>query len=297
MNGMSFSSEVKEELAERIGTARHCRLAELSAIYTAQEGALRGDVLVLKREPVLADRKFFTILKKTYTIDADLIAEGEIKGKREELQEICDTLKKPTVLSACCRRAYLRGVFLCAGSVNDPSKSYHLEMACRDSTQAETVSDFLAKEEIRAGRTERGGRHVVYVKGSDRIVTLLGLMEAGRALLKMENERVMRDVRGNVNRRVNLETANIGKAADASARQIEAIRFLEKHGGTEDLPASLQEMAAIRIRHPEATLEELGSCFRTPVGKSGVNHRLRRLIEAARVRGFESKEEEEETLS
>ncbi len=290
---MSFSSTVKEELAERIGTARHCRLAELSAIYTAQEGTLAGDVLVLKREPALAVRKFFTILTKTYTIDADQIADGEIKGKREELREIRDTLTRPTVMSACCRRAYLRGVFLCTGSINDPSKSYHLEMACRDHSQAETVIRFLTEEEIRAGMTERSGRHVVYVKGSDRIVELLGLMEAGRALLKMENERVVRDVRGNVNRRVNLETANISKAADASARQIEAIRFLEKHGGTEDLPASLHEMAGIRIRHPEATLEELGSYFHTPVGKSGVNHRLRRLIEAAKARGFESIEEEE----
>ena len=267
---MSFSAECKSELEERIGSARHCRLAEMQAIWyfrMQKEQESRADAAV---------RKFFTILEKTFNIDADQ-EQGAVKGTWSVPQEVVQAIEEPCDGRSCCRRAFLRGAFLCAGTVSDPAKSYQLEIVCRTRELAEKVREMLTREGITAGMTLRNSRYVVYMRDGDEITTLLGLMEAQRALLKMENERVLKDVRGNINRRVNLEAANLGKAAGAAARQIQAIERLLKMTDEEELPASLREMAHLRLTHPDATLEELGAMLNPPVGKSGVNHRLRRI--------------------
>ncbi|MCR4762179.1 MAG: DNA-binding protein WhiA [Lachnospiraceae bacterium] len=277
---MSFSQEVKRELAECVGSARHCRLAEMQAIWLLQEGETADGLLSLRRTPAAADRKFFTILKKAFNINADY-EEAVIRGDAGDLKDVRAAIGEPFQGRSCCRRAFLRGAFLCAGTINDPSKSYHLEIVCRNGSLADMVTEVMRREELKVGQTVRNGRYVVYLKDGEDIVRLLGYMEAGRALLKMENERVVRDVRGNVNRRVNLEIANIGKAVDAAARQIEAIEFLKAQNRLEELPDSLREMAVLRIAHPEATLEKLGRQMHPAVGKSGVNHRLRRIVKLA----------------
>ncbi|MCR5674540.1 MAG: DNA-binding protein WhiA [Lachnospiraceae bacterium] len=287
---MSFSSEIREELETHIGSARHCRLAEMQAIFLMQAGVCAEGAIRLKRTPEPAGRKFFTILRKAFKIDADY-AGGVITGEQEELTEICQAIREPCGGRSCCRRAFLRGAFLCAGTVNDPAKSYHLEIVCRDRELADTVASMMHREGLKAGQTVRNGRSVIYLKDGEEIVELLGFMEAQRGLLKMENARVVRDVRGNVNRRVNLETANIEKAVGAAAKQIHAIEWLFANAGEEELPHSLREIAAVRRSHPEATLEELGAMLHPPVGKSGVNHRLRRLLELSRSRGYREEED------
>ena len=287
----SFSAGVKEELTERIDSARHCRLAEMRAIWLMQEGRREEGTLCLRRPPLAAVRKFFTILQKAFTIDADY-GDGRITGDPADLAEVCRAVEGALPGRSCCRRAFLRGLFLCAGTMNDPEKSYHLEIVCRDARLAGEAEESLRGEELHAHRTSRRGREIVYIKDAEEIVRLLGYMQADRALLAMENARVVRDVRGRINRRVNIETANIGKTVDAAARQIIAIERLLKKSGPGELPPALREMAALRIENPEATLEELGAMFDPPLGKSGVNHRLRRLMKIA-----EEDEEEENAES
>lgn len=181
----------------------------------------------------------------------------------------------------CCRRAFIRGAFLSAGSVSDPNRSYHFEIVCGSSAVAEGIAAVIRSLGIDARTVKRQKYFVVYVKESSQISDLLGLMDANVSLLNFENIRVVRDVRGGVNRKVNCETANIEKTASAAARQIEDIRYIEKTIGFSKLSKALDEMAEVRLQYPTATLAELGGLLDPPVSKSGVNHRLRALSRLA----------------
>ena len=289
---MSFSSEVKNELFDRSGQARHCRLSEMKAIYDAAGCACSGPAgtetesgkavgaVVFGRKDSVACRKFGALLAQTYKTETDCRG-GAVFGDEKILRDAVSAVGSQVVKSSCCRRAYLRGAFLCAGTVTDPAKAYQLEYTLKNRGLAREILGMLREEGVSAKLTERNKRYVVYLRGGEEIVKLLGMMEAGRALLVMENERVTRDVRGNINRRVNLEAANIGKAAAVAAEQIEVIKRLSENGGLERLSPSLREIARARLDHPDATYEELGEMLSVPLGKSGVNHRLRRLMETA----------------
>ena len=181
----------------------------------------------------------------------------------------------------CCKRAFLRGIFLRNGTMTDPEEIYNLEMVFRHPWLANEVMRLLMQFEIPGKMTERKGRYVVYLRDGDDISDFLRVLGANRSLLSMEDIRVVKDVRNRVNRRVNCETANIHKTAASSVRQIEDIRTIEERDGLESLPDPLKEIAFVRLEYPEATLSELGDLLDPPVGKSGVNHRLRRLHEIA----------------
>jgi DNA-binding protein WhiA len=181
----------------------------------------------------------------------------------------------------CCKRAFLRGIFLRNGTMTDPEEIYNLEMVFRHPWLANEVMRLLVQFEIPGKMTERKGRYVVYLRDGDDISDFLRVLGANRSLLHMEDIRVVKDVRNRVNRRVNCETANIHKTAASSVRQIEDIRTIEERDGLESLPDPLKEIALVRLEYPEATLSELGDLLNPPVGKSGVNHRLRRLHEIA----------------
>ncbi len=189
--------------------------------------------------------------------------------------------ERPVLRRENCRRAFLRGLFLASGSMSDPERSYHFELICTDAARAEQVQLLLQSLEVDSRLTVRRGQTIVYVKESDRIGRLLGLMDARLALLEYENIRILREMRGNINRQVNCETANISKTANAAAQQIEDIRYIESRIGLSELTNGLDEMAAVRLQYPTATLKELGSYLDPPIGKSGVNHRLRKLSEIA----------------
>ena len=306
---MSFSSKVKEELYRHVSTARHCQLAELAAILHfcgSIGGGERGNFIQIRAENVLVVRKSFTLLQKTFNISTETKVQHEENGSAYFLkipdQEVGkrilqstrfldsdgrlvsglrDPVNRMIIKNACCQRAFLRGAFLCVGSMSDPGKGYHLELVCGLQPQALQLQELLAGFEIEARIVRRKEYFVVYIKEGAGISDFLNVTEAHVALMEFENSRVVRDVRNTVNRRVNCETANIAKTVNAAARQVEDILWLQQKYGLENLPDGLRQMAQVRLEHPDAPLKELGTYLDPPVGKSGVNHRLRKLCELA----------------
>lgn len=306
---MSFSSKVKEELYRHVSTARHCQLAELAAILHfcgSIGGGERGNFIQIRAENVLVVRKSFTLLQKTFNISTETKVQHEENGSAYFLkipdQEVGkrilqstrfldsdgrlvsglrDPVNRMIIKNACCQRAFLRGAFLCVGSMSDPGKGYHLELVCGLQPQALQLQELLAGFEIEARIVRRKKYFVVYIKEGTGISDFLNVTEAHVALMEFENSRVVRDVRNTVNRRVNCETANIAKTVNAAARQVEDILWLQQKYGLENLPDGLRQMAQVRLEHPDAPLKELGTYLDPPVGKSGVNHRLRKLCELA----------------
>lgn len=181
----------------------------------------------------------------------------------------------------CCKKAFLRGAFLGSGSVSDPEKTYHLEFVTHYESFAEQLSQLLNYFNLNAKVVMRKGNYVVYLKEGEHIVELFSLIGAHSALLNLENVRIYKDLRNNVNRIVNCETANLGKTVNASYRQIENIEYIRDHIGFYKLPIALREIAELRMNYSEATLKELGEMLTPMVGKSGVNHRLRKLDQMA----------------
>ncbi len=292
---MSFSSEVKEEMSRIVPGARHCQLAEIAAMIEFCGNIGRDPdgrtVMGLNTDNEAVCRKFFTLLKKTFGIGMDdessdeqyhsMLQALKIIDQAGVMHGLNDPVSPLLLKQSCCKRAYIRGAYLSVGSMSDPKRSYHLEFVCDTKAQADQLVDQLKDLELDARITERKKRFVVYMKEGSSIVELLGLCEAHVGLMQMENDRIVREVRGDVNRRVNREAANITKTVNAATRQIEDIEYLRDNGILESLPGSLKEMALIRLENPDATLPELGKLFDPPLGKSGVNHRLRKLGELA----------------
>lgn len=312
---MSFSGDIKEELSRQCNTARHCQIAELAALLS-----ICGSIIITSRneyqlkirtENQAVARKVFTLVKKTFNIEADIsIRKNMQKGSTQVSIVIKDHKDALRILQAtkllgeadsefdeihivnpilmqqtCCKRAFLRGVFLAAGSVSDPTKSYHLEIVCNAEEMAVQMTELLRTFSIDAKIVPRKKIFVVYVKEGSQIVDILNIMEAHVGLMDMENVRILKEMRNSVNRKVNCETANINKTVSAAMKQMEDITYLRDTIGLKKLPEGLQEIACVRLENPEASLKELGELLSTPIGKSGVNHRLRKLGEIAeRVR-------------
>lgn len=285
---MSFSTEVKEELERTLPGSRHCRLAELAAILhfgcKLEENAEGQKEIVLHSENQMVVRKYFTLLKKTFIIGTGtekILQAVKIYYGDQQVRQLSETVDSVLLKSSCCRRAYLRGAFLSVGSMSDPQKSYHLEFVCEWEAQALQIQEILKSFELDVKIVKRKKYFVVYLKEGSGIVDLLNIMGAHVSLMNMENLRIEKEMRNSINRQVNCETANITKTVNAASKQIEDILYLQKHYGLSNLPENLQEMAQVRLAHPESSLQELGNCLNPPVGKSGVNHRLRKLSEIA----------------
>lgn len=300
---MSFSSKVKEELFQNIANARHCQMAELAAIFHF-EGKLidKGCELVLSAENDSLVEKCRLLLQKAYNVkpfENSNCAHNEqcVFGTKEEQLRVLKTLKmvddagnicgigEPVdgmiLKSQCCKRAFLKGAFLCVGSISNPQKGYHLEFVCNQLEQAEQIKTVIQGFQVDAKIILRKKYHVVYLKESESIVDLLNIMGAYVSLMELENMRILKEISNTVNRRVNCEAANIVKTVNAATKQIEDIMYIRDHGGLEQLPSALRDIAAVRLEEPEATLKELGEMLDPPVGKSGVNHRLRKISEIA----------------
>ncbi len=285
---MSFSHRVKEELYGHIGQARHCMLSELSALIDFS-GSL--DTMTVLSENEMFVRKCFTLLEKTFNITGYVLTETDKSGRRyfllssdreDELKKIRTALKGETLTErACCKRAYLRGAFLASGSVNDPEKSYHMEIAAGEDEKALLLTELFKTFGISAKIMDRKNSRIVYIKDGEQIANALNVMEAGLSFMDYENVRIYKDVKNTVNRRVNCETANIGKTVSAALKQSEAIRYAVKLPEYEALPDTVKEVAMLRLRFPEVSLKELGEMCDPKIGKSGVNHRLRKIMELA----------------
>ena len=283
---MSFSREVKEELAGQTGSARHCQLAELAAMmcFSGQYGrdweGLYTIGFQLENEVVL--RKGFTLLEKTYNIEKNMrVTEEQVQAFYRDFGDLQGPADSRFIQKSCCRRAFLRGAFLCVGSISDPKKGYHLEFVCTRESKARQLQQVIHKFDIEAKIVLRKKYHVVYIKEGSGIVDLLNVMGAHVALMNLENLRIVKEMRNSINRRVNCETANITKTVNAASRQIEDILFLRDHYGLQKLSPALRETAEVRLEYPDAPLKELGEHLDPPVGKSGVNHRLCKLSELA----------------
>ncbi len=296
---MSFSGTVKEELATLISPARHCQLAELaSMLHFCGSTVDGGRHLCLNTENEAVVRKCFTIFRKTFNIENVVTGEkgrllpddgAETKviqalhliGRDRDAIALEDPVSSLLIKNSCCMRAYLRGAFLSIGSMSDPEKSYHLEFVCGCRPQAEQLTDIIHEFEIDARIIKRKKYHVVYIKEGAGIVDLLNVMGAHVSLMNLENLRIVKEMRNSVNRRVNCETANISKTVNAASKQIEDILLIRDKYGFDNLPDNLRQMAQVRLEYPDAALKELGGYLEPAVGKSGVNHRLRRLSEIA----------------
>ncbi len=309
---MSFSSDVKEELSRQFPTARHCQIAELSAMI-----AMCGDILIseddrysirLHTENIAVARKCFTLLKKGFKIEAKIVIRKNHYLKKSNVYLITIPAHEDSVFllkaakymlpngetndsiglvsnlilqKECCRRAFVRGAFLASGSLSAPEKFYHMEFVCNAKDKARQLQSILETLGMDAKIVNRKRNFVVYVKEGAQIADLLGMMEANVSLLNLENIRILKEMRNNVNRKVNCETANINKTVSAAVRQIDDIRCVRDMIGLEKLPENLQEIAVLRLEYPDATLKELGEMLVPTVGKSGINHRLRKISEIA----------------
>lgn len=302
---MSFSGDIKEELSKLTSGGRHCRLAETAAILS-----LCGKIIItennrycvkIQTENLPVARKYFTLLKKAFNIRAEVSVRKNremrnysvlVRKNREARRLLRDTclldaegniyecmspIHNQLLRQNCCRRAFIRGAFLAAGSVSDPEKSYHFEIVCASEEKAAQLRQLLIQYEIDAKTVIRKRHYVVYVKEGSQIVELLGLMGAHVSLMQLENVRIVKEMRNSVNRKVNCETANLNKTVSAAVRQVEDIRYIESTVGLHELSEGLEEIARLRLEHPDASLKELGDMLCPKVGKSGVNHRLRKL--------------------
>lgn len=202
-------------------------------------------------------------------------------GMLDQQDRLKDTVREDLFAKGCCRRAYLRGVFLGGGSVNNPEGTYHLEVTTGNEKHAGSICRLMQKFRLRAKISERKNWQVIYLKGSEQIVRFLNIIGAHSALLSFENARIYKDVRNRVNRLVNCETANLNKTINASVRQIENIRLVRDTIGFDHISTSLREAAELRVKYPDASLKELGDYMQPRLGKSGMSHRLRKIDEIA----------------
>lgn len=273
---MSFSSDVKEELARQYSKATHCQVAELAAMIM-QEGRITMSPPSLSFEsenPILME-KYRMLMKRAFDID--------ISEDMDDVacQKIIEAIQGLYLEKTCCKRAFIRGAFLASGSMSDPNKAYHFEIVCRTSAQASRMQELMKEFETDPKIVERKQYHVVYLKEGSQIVDMLNVMEAYVSLMNLENVRILKEMRNTVNRKVNCETANISKTVNAAVKQISDIELIRDMQGLDSLPLPLREMAQVRLEHPEAPLKDLGMYMDPPVGKSGINHRLRKLASVA----------------
>lgn len=307
---MSFSADVRKELTAVIGDTRHCIIAEIGGFlliagkieYEREKFSIQ---IQIENEAIA--RKYFTMIKKAFNINTEVILmTHKNKNRQTYLLKINNSKDAEKILlattllkyenntpilrnhmdymmvqSTCCKRAYLRGSFLGGGSVSDPEKGYHFEFVTLDLENAEYLQDTMKKLEMDAKIVTRKGSYVVYLKEGSQIVDLLNVIGAHIALMQLENIRIVKEVRNNVNRLVNCETANLKKTVSAAVRQVQDIEYLRDTIGLSSLPENLEQIARYRLEYSSATLKELGELLMPPVGKSGVNHRLKKLSEIA----------------
>ncbi|GAW31374.1 DNA-binding protein WhiA [Carboxydocella sp. JDF658] len=306
---MSFSLQTKEELARLLPPHEGCLKAELAALIkmdgSLQLSAGTGWALSIHTESAAIARKVFSLLKKLFGVQADILVSkqnrlkkhntyivkvadsDEVKkillfaGVLDERGELWDGIADPLLTRDCCKRAYLRGAFLGGGSVNDPERDYHLEIIVDNQEDGEAIVNLLRDLRLKGKLTARKNNFVVYLKEAEQIADFLSLIGANRARLELENARVVKEMRNNVNRLVNCETANLSKTVNAAVRQLENIRLLAERVGLSNLPEGLRQVAEARLNYPDISLKELGELLEPPLSKSGVNHRLRKLEQLA----------------
>lgn len=304
---MSFTDDVKHELAHFEIDDKTLHQAEVSALIK-----LSGSILIssgqisIKLAVYHGDvaRRIYRYLKEEYQFKSEIrVKENNLtKRKKYELyitpqKGVHDLLGNLGILDQSnnivfsiadwikddreYQRAYLRGVFLAGGSVNKPRSEYHLEIRCEHITHAEEIMELMREFNLDPHLTEHRKKHVIYLKKYDDIATMLNLMGAYNSLLELENVQIFKEIKNNVNRKVNFETANLDKTVRAAMKQIEDIKLIKREKGLDNISESLREIALLREKNPYASLKELGKMLKPNLSKSGVYNRIKRLAKTA----------------
>lgn len=280
-------------------------MAELSALIRTSgtimlKGLSRTDLNILTENPAIA-RLIFTFFKKNFSIHTEVVVQKNKTLKKGNayqihIEDAGDILRALGILvdvdgfsgindqvplfllkDSCCKRAYIRGAFLGGGSVSDPEKGYHLEFITHSEEYGNSLKELINEFGLESKLIDRKSNHIVYLKEGDQIVDLLNIIGAHKALLDFENVRIVKQMRNDVNRLVNCETANLNKTVNAAMKQVQDINLIKSVVGLGALPDGLSELAELRLEQPEASLKELGEMLDPPVGKSGVNHRFKKI--------------------
>jgi cell division protein WhiA len=309
---MSFSVKVKNEICRYTNMSKEEAIMELSAIMkvsgTLSLGANRQFSFKITTENPAIARLVFILLKKEFNIHTKIIMKKNNSLKKNNIYVVIITenanvkrllndiglLKENKKVFSLnynisdmvfkrdeFKKAYIRGAFLGGGSVSNPEKTYHLEFVTHNSDYAADLSKLINSYGLNSKVIQRKNSFIVYLKEGEQIVNLLGIIGAHSSLLELENVRIMKEMRNNVNRLVNCETANLSKTVNAAVRQTESIKLIEREIGLSRLSDNLREIAELRLKYPDDSLKELGEMLNPPVGKSGVNHRLRRIEKIA----------------
>ena len=310
---MNFQDRVFEEIVKQDCPPGRAAQAQLAALLQCI-GSICADetgkpCLILRPGRSAAFTKCFTLLEKTFNITGVSVREryssgtissgksgefsSEVQIRGESARRIAEVLSLPApgdephrlkgavterlVQDRRCARYFLAGQFLGIGTVRDPEKEYYLSFDILSEDQARQTIALLAREDLPYRMVQHARSRAIVARDSDVIVDTLSLMGAHVSMMDMENARIRRQVRGSVNRKVNCETANIMKTVAASGRQLEEIRRVRENPIWDTLPDSLRQVALLREQYPESSLQELGEMLDPPIGKSGVNHRLRRI--------------------
>lgn len=307
----TFSAQAKQELVRIVLHDADCKRAELAAVVQACGSLVlsRGQMqLEIATEQAALARRMFGFIKEMTGQSVQILARQNqrlhkrntymlrLQGRDVVLSLLSRLgvwnglgwvrMLPHNIQKTCCKRAYLRALFLACGSVSHPEKGYHMEWVFKEEELANTLARLMETMEIHAHRMQRKTAWVVYLKDSEEIGTLLAMMGANRAILEHENERIMRQMKNNVQRAVNCDTANLQKTVEASVRQTNCIRFLIEKEILRDLPGPLRAAADARLEAPDASIVELAGMMSPPIGKSGMNHRLRKLVEIAEEHGY-----------
>ena len=294
---MSFSVDVKTELCRAPLSRKCCAQAEAYGVLLYCNTFHAAQTRIVTENEAFAQR-LPPLFKRAFKLTFDRLPQGG--GK--QVFEIADPAKLAVLHQAfgsdpravalhvnfamveenCCRAAFLRGAFLAGGSVTDPRKGYHLELATSHHSVSREVLALMRELDQEPKSAQRKGNAVIYFKQSEKIEDFLTCVGAPIAAMEVMNAKLERDLRGKVNRRVNCDAANLDKAVEAAMAQVEAIRRLEGDGALITLPDKLREAAALRLAHPEDTLAQLAQRCDPPITKSALNHRLRKLVELGR---------------
>ena len=297
---MSFSFEAKNELCRLPVQKLCCARAEAYGVLLYCNTFSSTEVRIITENPNLAAR-LPRLFHRAFNLRFDRQPEPDQPGKqifqiteRKKLDHIITLLgydpRQNLVLhinfglleDACCRASFLRGVFFAGGSITDPLKRYHLELATSHLQASRELEALLREDHFPPKSVSRNGSFITYFKQSDQIEDFLTLIGAPVAAMKVMSAKMEKDLRNSVNRRLNCDSANLDKAVEASQEQLEAIRRLEEAGVLETLPDKLKLTASLRQANPELSLSELAEEFDPPVTKSCLNHRLRKLVDLSK---------------
>ncbi len=307
MSQKSFSAGVKNELAKKYAPDRKGLKAELCALLNTGAKIENSPWRIqFQTEQQSIIKKVFTLVEKLYKIKMTVSVRT---GWQHKWVQYIAVLSEPSAVhhiltelglvsgSDYIRRipaewaggsgaqAYIRGAFLGSGSLTNPQKNYHAELinVSRDHQEAlqELMGYYGLEMHMIARKRQHQSVYVLYLKEGEQIVDLLNVMQAYTALMDLENIRIEKEMRNQINRSVNCEAANLQKVVQAAYKQVRDIEYLISQVGWEGLPASLSQMARVRLEHQDESLQELGRLLDPPVGRSGVNHRLRKLSQMA----------------